>query len=55
MTIETEREADGRWIAKISKLPGVIASARPQQGDRAGAQVAPVAELPQRIVSRRRT
>ena len=25
MTIETEREADGRWIAEVSKLPGVIA------------------------------
>ena len=24
MTIETEREADGSWIAKVSELPGVM-------------------------------
>jgi predicted RNase H-like HicB family nuclease len=25
LTIETEREADGRWIAEIADLPGVLA------------------------------
>ena len=25
LTIEIEREADGRWIAQISELPGVLA------------------------------
>lgn len=25
LTIETEREADGRWVAEISDLPGVLA------------------------------
>jgi predicted RNase H-like HicB family nuclease len=25
LTVETEREADGRWIAEIPELPGVLA------------------------------
>ena len=25
LSIETEREDDGRWIAEISQLPGVLA------------------------------
>jgi len=25
MTIETEQEADGRWIAEVNDLPGVMA------------------------------
>jgi predicted RNase H-like HicB family nuclease len=25
LTIETEREEDGRWIAEVSDLPGVLA------------------------------
>ena len=25
LTIETEREADGRWIAEVPELPGVVA------------------------------
>lgn len=25
MTLETERETDGRWIAEIIQLPGVLA------------------------------
>lgn len=24
LTIETEREADGRWIAEVPELPGVM-------------------------------
>ncbi len=24
MTIETEREDDGRWIAEVTELPGVL-------------------------------
>ena len=24
MTIETEKEADGRWIAEVPDLPGVL-------------------------------
>jgi len=25
LTIETDREADGRWIAEVPELPGVLA------------------------------
>ena len=25
LTIETEREADGRWMAEVPELPGVLA------------------------------
>jgi predicted RNase H-like HicB family nuclease len=25
LTIETDREADGRWIAEVPELPGVMA------------------------------
>ena len=25
LTVETEREEDGRWIAEVSDLPGVLA------------------------------
>ena len=25
LTLETERETDGRWIAEIAQLPGVLA------------------------------
>lgn len=25
LTIETERETDGRWIAEVPELPGVLA------------------------------
>ncbi len=25
LTIETDREADGRWIAEVQELPGVLA------------------------------
>ena len=28
MTIETEREDDGRWIAEVPVLPGVLAYGR---------------------------
>lgn len=30
-TIETEREEDGRWIAEIPDLPGVMAYGKTQQ------------------------
>jgi predicted RNase H-like HicB family nuclease len=25
MTVETERESDGRWLAEVTELPGVLA------------------------------
>jgi len=30
-TIETEKEADGRWIAEIIELPGVLAYGKTKQ------------------------
>jgi predicted RNase H-like HicB family nuclease len=39
MRIETEREEDGRWIAEIPALPGVIAYAGSEQEARARAEV----------------
>ena len=39
LTIEVEREEDGRWIADVSDLPGVLAygESRDQAVARAGA------------------
>ena len=31
MNIEIEREEDGRWIAEVSDLPGVMAYGRSQE------------------------
>jgi predicted RNase H-like HicB family nuclease len=30
MTIETEKEADGRWIAEVPDLPGVLVYSNPR-------------------------
>lgn len=30
-TVETEREAEGRWIAEVMELPGVLAYGRTTQ------------------------
>ena len=32
MIIQTEREADGRWIAEIPELPGVLSYSDTQAG-----------------------
>lgn len=32
LTIEVEREADGRWLAEVPELPGVMAYADSQDG-----------------------
>lgn len=31
MRVETEREADGRWIAEVPELPGVMVYGRTRQ------------------------
>jgi predicted RNase H-like HicB family nuclease len=31
LTIETEQEEDGRWLAEVCELPGVLAYERTQQ------------------------
>jgi predicted RNase H-like HicB family nuclease len=36
LTIETERETDGRWIAEVPELPGVLAYGATE--DEAGAK-----------------
>lgn len=46
MTIETEREADGRWLAEVPQLPGVLA-----YGDTAHAAVARVQALALRVLA----
>lgn len=35
--LETEREADGRWIAEIPEIPGVLAYGRTEEEARAKA------------------
>ena len=35
LTIETDREDDGRWIAEVPKLPGVLAYGATQDEARA--------------------
>jgi len=48
MTIEVEREADGRWLAEIPDLPGVLA-----YGDDRGAAITAVQSLALRVVADR--
>ena len=35
--IETERENDGRWIAEIADIPGILAYGRTENQDKANA------------------
>jgi len=37
-TIETEREDDGRWIAEVIELPGVLAYGKTEKDAAAAAQ-----------------
>lgn len=46
LTIEYEQEADGRWIAEISELPGVM-----KYGDTKEEAIAPVEALALRVVA----
>lgn len=39
LRIETEREEDGRWIAEIPALPGVVVYGRDEKEARAKAKV----------------
>ncbi len=38
LTVDIEQETDGRWIAEIPELPGVLAYGRTAQDARAKAQ-----------------
>jgi predicted RNase H-like HicB family nuclease len=52
--IEFEREEDGRWIAEISELPGVMAYGATQAEAEAGVEALGNAELAwQQEISRR--
>jgi predicted RNase H-like HicB family nuclease len=46
LTIETEREADGRWIADVLEMPGVMA-----YGDTRSAAVSAVKALALRVLA----
>ncbi len=48
LTLETERETDGRWIAEIVQLPGVLA-----YGDSRKEAVAKVEALALRVLADR--
>ena len=48
-TIETEREADGRWIAEIPALPGVLAYGATREEAVAGAKALALRVLAERL------
>ena len=47
--VETEREADGRWIAEVSDLPGVMAYGSTEREAVASAQALTLRVLADRI------
>jgi predicted RNase H-like HicB family nuclease len=49
LSIESEREADGRWIAEVPELPGVIAYGSDRNQALAKAQVLALRVLAERI------
>jgi predicted RNase H-like HicB family nuclease len=48
-TIETEREEDGRWIAEVLDLPGVLAYGKTEKEALAAAQALALRVLADRI------
>ena len=48
-TVETEREADGRWIAEVPELPGVMAYGSTKEAAITGAQALALRVLADRI------
>jgi len=48
-TVETEREADGRWIAEIVDVPGVLAYGATENEAKASAQALALRILADRI------
>jgi len=52
-TIETEREDDGRWIAEVIELPGVLAYGKTEKEAAAVAQALALRVLADRIEERR--
>ena len=49
LRIETEREVDGRWIAEVADLPGVMVYGSDRESAIAGAK-----ELAKRVIEDRR-
>jgi len=49
LTVETEQETDGRWIAEIPELPGVLAYGRTAQDAHAKAQALALRVLADRL------
>ena len=52
-TIETEREDDGRWIAEVIELPGVLAYGKTEKEAAAAAQALALRVLADRIEEQR--
>ncbi len=49
LVIETERETDGRWIAEISDLPGVMAYGATRERAIAGAEALALRVIAERL------
>ena len=49
LTFETELEEDGRWIAEVPELPGVLAYGSTREGAMAKAQALALRVLAERI------
>jgi predicted RNase H-like HicB family nuclease len=49
LSIETEREADGRWIAEIPQLPGVLAYGATADDAAAKAEILALRVLAERL------
>jgi predicted RNase H-like HicB family nuclease len=49
LTVDVEQEADGRWIAEITELPGVLAYGRTAEDARAKAQALALRVLADRL------
>ena len=49
LTFETEPETDGRWIAEVPELPGVVAYGDTEQNAMANAEALALRALAERI------
>ena len=49
LTIETEREEDGRWIVEVQQLPGVLAYGVSEDEARAKAEILALRVLAERL------
>jgi predicted RNase H-like HicB family nuclease len=48
-TVETEKEDDGRWIAEVPELPGVLVYGETREQARANAQALALRVLAERL------